>query len=403
MAYNGCDTSTFSIIFLLLFLSFGTWSSWFHGRYIDYESELYFGVTDKLLKTNGQNVSVVWDMRGSLSPKSSWSTIALPHSFVKHRGSLYFLAETPAVSGESLWKYDKASGGSLVVALEKSLKYAEKFHLFKYKDGVFLCVNYPSWASSDEVIIYKLVGDSLSDSGMASASLESSTIGSSEMSWIGSGEEFNGSLFLGARAKVPGEGVYGFTFYDEEYQLWEFDGSKTELAVDAASVGNPKFGWEAIEWITSFDDKLFFTTSSGTGEYYCTTHLWAWDGVDTAAVQSALPCVVSWLTPFDGRLYMKGKTGKNGFELWVYTPDGWTKPVSSKPTHGPIARPTEEESSDWDWSGLDEIDYNRDGENFGEDEAQELMGDILDAYNSAYAFGNMALILVGVFSFWHLF
>ena len=324
MAYNGYDTSTFSIIFLFL-KSFGTWSSWFHGRYIDYESELYFGVTDKLLKTNGQNVSVVWDMRGSLSPKSSWSTIALPHSFVKHRGSLYFLAETPAVSGESLWKYDKASGGSLVVDLEESLKYAEKFHLFKYKDGVFLCVNYPSWASSDEVIIYKLVGDSLSDSGMASASLESSTIGSSEMSWIGSGEEFNGSLFLGARAKVPGEGVYGFTFYDEEYQLWEFDGSKTELAVDAASVGNPKFGWEAIEWITSFDDKLFFTTSSGTGEYYCTTHLWAWDGVNTAAVQSALPCVVSWLTPFDGRLYMNGKTGKMdlsfGFTLRMAGPN----------------------------------------------------------------------------------
>ena len=394
--------------------SLGAFADWFPGRYIEYQSELYFGVTDKLLKTDGQDVSIVWDMRDGLSPKSSfWSTIALPHSFVKHRGSLYFLAETPAVSGESLWKYDKASGGSLVVDVEESLRYVKRTEkLFSYQDSLYLHVKHPSYSSSNSDIIYKVVGETLSDSGMTSASIESSTVISTDISDIGSGQEFNGALFLGSRVQVPRDGAFSSK---SEYQLWKFDGSKTELAVDAASVGNPEFGEEKIEWITSFDDKLFFTTSSGTGEYYCRTHLWAWDGVNTAAVQSALPCVVSWLTPFDGRLYMNGETEKNGSELWVYTPDGWSKPASSNLKHGPIVAPnlgvngdsTDESSTEWDWGGLDDdIDFNRNGENFGEEDVQDLVDDILDAYNSAYSFEAPMFSLTGmlafVFSFWHL-
>mmetsp|Transcript_31422 Transcript_31422/g.92112 ORF Transcript_31422/g.92112 Transcript_31422/m.92112 type:complete len:253 (-) Transcript_31422:862-1620(-) len=236
---------------------------------------------------------------------------------------------------------------------------------------------------------------------MTRISLESSTVTSTDVSWVGSGEEFSGRLFLGSRAEVPDEIFLGFQFYTSEYQLWEFDGTTATLAVDAASAGTPAFGSRPIEWITSFDNRIFFAASDGTASY--STQLWFWDGSEVALVQPTFPQNPSWLTAFEGRLYMNGKDDDNGYALWVFTPNGWSKPVSSKPKHGAIAGSTQENNNEdstdettteWGGGGLnDEVDFNRDGGSFGEDEVQDLLSDILETYDAAHFVGTLSSIL----------
>ena len=112
--------------------------------------------------------------------------------------------------------------------------------------------------------------------------------------------------------------------------MWKYDGEKIEQVVNNVFGGTmPNTGVD-FDYVTVFDDKIFFAASDGTvpdASVGLTTQLWMWDGVGNATVvQATFPFAPKYLTPYQGRLYFSAQGDRTGQELWVCTPDDWVKP-----------------------------------------------------------------------------